>query len=51
MEDDEPGGFLNGWAGGAWPPAPGLREARRVSCRDLGAAVGGVEASSRRRRA
>jgi hypothetical protein len=48
---DEPVGFLNGWAGGAWPPAPGLREAQRVSGCDLGSAVGGVEASSRRRRA
>jgi hypothetical protein len=53
MEDDELGGFLNGWAGGAWPPTPGsgLREAQRVSGCDLGSAVGGVEAASRRRAA
>jgi hypothetical protein len=53
MEDDELGGFLDGWAGAHAPPAPGsgLREARRVSCRGLGTAVGGVEAASRRRRA
>jgi hypothetical protein len=44
-------GLLEEWAGGAWPPAPGLREAQRVSGCDLGSAVGGVEAASRRRAA
>ena len=48
---DELVGFLNGWAGGHAPPAPGLRDAQRVSGCDLGTAVGGVEAASRRRAA
>jgi len=39
-------GFLNGWADGAWPPAPGsgLREAQRVLGCGLAGALDIVEA-------
>ena len=42
--------FLNEWADGVWPPAPGsgLREAERILGRGLAAALDAVEAELER---
>jgi len=44
---DELIAFLNEWAGGVWPPAPGsdLREAERLLDCGLGTALDAVEAT------
>jgi hypothetical protein len=43
-------GFLNGWAGGAWPPVPGsgLREVQRILDCGLAGALDAVEAELKR---
>jgi len=47
---DELIAFLNEWADGVWPPAPGsgLREAQQIVGGGLGAALDAVEAALKR---
>ena len=47
---DELIAFLNEWADGIWPPAPGsgLREAQQIVGGGLGAALDAVEAALKR---